>query len=350
MPEPLLTRYLQPLIAGRRAECFALIADALAAGQAAEELICDVVWPAMVQVDRLFRGDRINSAAEHMACRINRAVVGQLQPHLAQSPRNQKRVLVTCGVGDQEELGAGMVADLLQADGWEVFHVGGGVPEDEILTMVGQVRPQVLVLFATRPEDVPETRRLVEMIREVGVCPTMNIVVSGGIYNRADGLWQEWAPISSRLRRVSCAPRCAIYSHASRTHRAAQSSRSGGGAARLRARARRSRLAQASSRQAPASDSGTERTRGISPIVKRGSPCASADAGMAPPRTHPGSRLHAPHVPPSQLPPRFCLHVRRVSAIMASPAPKGTLCRVMSSLTVRPQRKLGASSASWRSL
>lgn len=191
MPEPLLTRYLQPLITGRRAECFALIADALAAGQAAEELICDVVWPAMVQVDRLYRGDRINSAAEHMACRINRAVVGQLQPHLAQSPRNQKRVLVTCGVGDQEELGAGIVADLLQADGWEVFHVGGGVQEDEILTMVGQVRPQVLVLFATRPEDVPETRRLVEMIREVGVCPTMNIVVSGGIYNRADGLWQE---------------------------------------------------------------------------------------------------------------------------------------------------------------
>jgi methylmalonyl-CoA mutase cobalamin-binding subunit len=94
-------------------------------------------------------------------------------------------------VGDQEELGAALVADLLQADGWEVFHVGGGVPEDEILAMVGRVRPQVLVLFATRPEDVPDTRRLVEMIREVGVCPTMNIIVSGGIYNRADGLWQE---------------------------------------------------------------------------------------------------------------------------------------------------------------
>jgi methanogenic corrinoid protein MtbC1 len=191
MPEPLLIRYMQPLIAGRRAECFSLIADALHTGQSAEEIICDVVWPAMVQVDRLFRDDRINSAAEHMACRINQAVVGQLQPKLNQEPRNHKRVLVTCGVGDQEELGAGVVADLLQADGWEVFHVGGGVPEDEVLTMVGHVRPHVLVLFATRPEDVPETRRLVEMIREVGVCPTMNIVVSGGIYNRADGLWQE---------------------------------------------------------------------------------------------------------------------------------------------------------------
>ena len=190
MPEPLLTRYLQPLIAGRRAECFALIADALAAGQAAEELICDVVWPAMVQVDRLYRGDRINAPPNTWRA----GSTGQWWANCSRTShkaRNQKRVLVTCGVGDQEELGAGIVADLLQADGWEVFHVGGGVPEDEILTMVGQVRPQVLVLFATRPEDVPETRRLVEMIREVGVCPTMNIVVSGGIYNRADGLWQE---------------------------------------------------------------------------------------------------------------------------------------------------------------
>jgi methanogenic corrinoid protein MtbC1 len=240
MPEPLLTRYLQPLIAGRRAECFALIADALAVGQSAEEIVCDVIWPAMVQVDRLFRDDRINSAAEHMACRINRAVAGQLQPRLTQEPRNQKRVLVTCGAGDQEELGAGVVADLLQADGWEVFHVGGGVPEDEILTMVGQVRPQVLVLFATRPEDVPETRRLVEMIREVGVCPTMNIVVSGGIYNRADGLWQEvgadlFSPSPRELRatlrdlqpRQPHAPRVAVVKKRRRRRKSANSAPGG---------------------------------------------------------------------------------------------------------------------------
>jgi methanogenic corrinoid protein MtbC1 len=191
MPEPLLMRYMQPLLAGRRAECFSVIDEAVRVGTPAEELICDVVWPAMSQVERLFRDDRINCAIEHMACRINRTLADRLQACLPQEARNGKRIVITCASGVAEETGAQVVADLLQADGWEVYVLGGGVPQDEILALIGHIRPDALLIFGTRPEDVPETRHLVEFIRDIGVCPTMNIVVSGGIYNRADGLWQE---------------------------------------------------------------------------------------------------------------------------------------------------------------
>lgn len=191
MAEPLLLRFMQPLLAGRRAECFELIQAALAAGAPAESLVCDVVWPAMTQVDRLFRDDRVNTAIEHMACRINRTIADQLQAKLTHKPQNGKRVIVSCADTASEELGAQMVADLFQADGWEVFFAGGGVPHDEVLGLIGQLRPNLLLIFGADPESVPETRRQIEMIREVGICPTMNILVSGGIFNRADGLWQE---------------------------------------------------------------------------------------------------------------------------------------------------------------
>lgn len=191
MPEPFLVRYLQPLLAGRRAECFGLINEAVRNGASSRELLCDVIWPAMAQVERLFQDDRINAAVEHMASRINRTVVDQLQLTLGASPSNGKRVMITCADRPQEELGAEIVGDLLQADGWEVYFVGGGVPDDEILATVGQLRPQVLLVFGALPEAVPNTRALIERIREVGTCPTMNIVVIGGIFNRAEGLWRE---------------------------------------------------------------------------------------------------------------------------------------------------------------
>lgn len=191
MAEPFLIRYLQPLLAGRRAECFNLVADAIQSGAQAEDLICDVIWPAMAQIERLYGDDRINTAVEHMASQINRTVADQLQAGLDRNPPNGRRVLVACADGAHEELGAQMVGDLFQADGWEVYLVGGGVPDDEILGMVGQLRPQALLIFGAEPEAVPNTRALVERIREIGVCPTMNIVVTGGIFNRADGLWQE---------------------------------------------------------------------------------------------------------------------------------------------------------------
>ena len=33
--------------------------------------------------------------------------------------------------------------------------------------------------------------QFIGQIREIGVVPTMNIMVSGGVFNRADGLWKE---------------------------------------------------------------------------------------------------------------------------------------------------------------
>lgn len=191
MAEPLLTRYLLPLLGGRRAECFSLIHNAIDDGAHADQLIRDVVWPSMAQVARLFDADRIDTAHENMAARINRTVADQLQIHLKRAAPNGKRLLVACADEPREELGAQMVADLFQSDGWEVYFVGGGVPEDEILTFVGSLRPTAMLIFGTQPQNVPAARRLVDLIREVDACPTMNVIVSGGVFNRADGLWRE---------------------------------------------------------------------------------------------------------------------------------------------------------------
>jgi methanogenic corrinoid protein MtbC1 len=191
MSEPLLTRYMQPLLAGRRAECFDLINRAVEGGLAPEQLIRDVIWPSLAQIERLHDDDRINIATEHMAVRINRTMADQLQARLETRPPNGRRMIVSCADGEPEELGAQIAADLFQADGWEVYFLGGGVPADEVLTMVGRLAPHTLLVFGTRPEGVPGVRQLVVMIRDIGVGQTMNIIVSGGIYNRADGLWQE---------------------------------------------------------------------------------------------------------------------------------------------------------------
>ena len=191
MPEPLLTRYMQPLLAGRRSECFDLIHDALSEGHSARDLANDVVWPAMTQIDRLYRDDRIEAVLENMATRINRTVADQLQARLPREARRGKRVIVVCATERCQEIAGQMVADQFQASGWDVFLIGADVPNDELLKLVGDQRPHAMLIYGTQPADVPAARQLVELIRDIGVCPTMNIVASGGVFNRVDGLWQE---------------------------------------------------------------------------------------------------------------------------------------------------------------
>lgn len=187
----LLEEYLTPLLAGNRITCRELATAQLARTDNAARLYHELLWPAMERVDKLYRTDRINAASEHMATRINRAVAGQLQPNLPHAEPNGKRMLIMCADGEPEELGAQMCGDLFEARGWEVYFLGGGVPNDEVLSLAGQLRPDLLLIFGTQPPGVPGIRHLIDLIREIDVNPTMNIMVSGGVFNRADGLWKE---------------------------------------------------------------------------------------------------------------------------------------------------------------
>lgn len=187
----LLKEYIPPLLAGNRAACRKLVRERVCRTEDVTSLYYELLWPAMEHVDKLYRGDRINAAAESMATRINRSIADQLQLNLIQAPHNGKRIVLTCAPGEPEELGAQMCADLFEADGWDVYFLGGGIPNDEILSIIGQLRPDILLIFGTQPNGVPAVRHLVDMIREIGVNPTMNIMVSGGVFNRAEGLWKE---------------------------------------------------------------------------------------------------------------------------------------------------------------
>ncbi|HUU82744.1 MAG TPA: B12-binding domain-containing protein [Phycisphaerae bacterium] len=192
MPDPeLLTRFMDPLLSGDRVACRKMLRRQLEQVSDTESLYYGLLWPAMEEVDRLYRASRINIAAEHMATRINRALADQLQTALVPQPPNGKRILIACADGEPEELGGQMCADLFEAGGWDAYFIGGGVPNDEILSLVGQLRPDILLIFGTQPQGVPGVRGLIDLIHEVNSNPTMNIMTSGGVFNRADGLWRE---------------------------------------------------------------------------------------------------------------------------------------------------------------
>ena len=80
---------------------------------------------------------------------------------------------------------------MFEADGWTVRFAGGGIPNDEVLKLIGDERPDLLVLFATLPSGVPAVRKLIDYLREVNSCPNMQVMCAGGIYKRAEGLAEE---------------------------------------------------------------------------------------------------------------------------------------------------------------
>lgn len=183
--------YSQILLSGDRAACRGLIEKAVASGRTARELLVELVWPTMERLQELYRDDHITISQLNFATRLNRSVTDQLVGMLPKGQANDQTVLILCGDDEPEELGGQICADLFEAEGYKVRFAGGGIPNDEVLKMIGEFRPNLLVLFGTLPSGMPAVRKLIDYLREVNSCPQMQVMCCGGIYKRAEGLAEE---------------------------------------------------------------------------------------------------------------------------------------------------------------
>ena len=187
----ILERYLDSLLLGDRNRCRAVIEETLQSGTPANSVYVDVIWPIMAEIEQLIRCGRIMPTEEHLATRINRTIVDQLQNKLPRRPSKNKKIAVCCAPNELQELGAQMMADLFESDGWQVRFLGGGLNNDDILAFINEYAPDILLIYGTSPKRAPDVRRLIDIIKDVNAWPSMRIMLSGGVFNRAEGLWEE---------------------------------------------------------------------------------------------------------------------------------------------------------------
>jgi len=189
--EILIERLFQSLISGDRSGSRAIVREVHGAGWSDERIVLELYWPIVNLLQRLYRADQISRISHHFATRLLRLHVDQAQTGFEQKSRCGKRVLISCGDTIIDEIAAGMAADLIESNGFEVQFCGGGVAADELLSQVGEERPDVLLLFSSAASDLPGIRQLIDHLREVNAVPDLQIVVGGGVYGRAEGLAEE---------------------------------------------------------------------------------------------------------------------------------------------------------------
>lgn len=185
--------YLNALLDGDRTAARNVVETAQAGDEpaTAHDLLVGLVYPTMELIQQLYRDDRVTITQLNFATRLNRSIADQLTAGLPRAAANGRKALIVCGNAEPEELGGQICADLFESDGWEVRFTGGNVPDDEILKLAGEFRPDLLVFFATLPQGMPAVRKMIDYVREVGALPDMQIMCCGGIYKRAEGLAEE---------------------------------------------------------------------------------------------------------------------------------------------------------------
>jgi len=187
----LIERFMETLISGDRPGARAIVDECICADASAEMIIERLFWPTLDKIETMFRQDQLSVLCHQYATRLLRMLADQMQMRLSFGEPNGRTVLLVCGPNEPNELAAQMAGDLLEAAGYSVLFAGGGVARDELQAAVSTLRPHALVIFSSVPRDLPEVRELIDALHDSQVSPEVQIVVGGGVYNRAEGLAEE---------------------------------------------------------------------------------------------------------------------------------------------------------------
>ena len=183
--------YLQAILSGQRHAAVQIAREALREGLTLEDLYLDVFQPAMYEVGARWEANRISVAQEHIATAITQFVMAQVyEPPL---DRPEHGTVVLTGVeGELHNIGAVMVADLLESSGWRVHFLGTNLPAASILSVLRDKVPSHVGISATMLFNVPAVRQLVAAIRGE-FADRIRILVGGAVFRTTPDLWRQVA-------------------------------------------------------------------------------------------------------------------------------------------------------------
>lgn len=197
--EPLYQDYLTALLAGDRARCAALVDRLLEDDIVPETIYTDLFQRSLYRVGELWEQNRVSVAVEHLATAITESLLAGVYPRiLADRTPNGRRAVVSCGANEFHQVGARMVADILEHCGWDVWFLGANTPAEELLPLIEEKRPDAVGLSLSVYFSLARLTRMIEVIRSHH--PGLDILVGGQAFR-----WAGAATIA-REKRVAYIP------------------------------------------------------------------------------------------------------------------------------------------------
>ncbi len=183
--------FVQTILSGRRKEAVRIASDALRAGTSITDLYSGVFQAALYEIGEGWETGRLTVAQEHMATATVQYVLAQIYARLPLPERTCGNAIVTGVEGELHQVGANIVADILESNGWNVRFLGTNMPHRDIVAAIEEHEATLVGISATMLFNLPRVRSLIEDIRgTLRVCAP-RIVVGGGAFRSCASFSEE---------------------------------------------------------------------------------------------------------------------------------------------------------------
>lgn len=174
---PAAEKFLAALIAGDRPGLQRILEEASSGGLSIAQIADAIIEPAMTEIGARWARNEISVADEHRATALAQLVLARLAP--APATKVEGSAVIACVEGNLHSLGARVVADALEGEGWDVHFMGADVPTRDLVAYLREHPVELVGLSVALPLHLPMAERVVAALRrELG--PSCPRIVLGG--------------------------------------------------------------------------------------------------------------------------------------------------------------------------
>lgn len=183
--------YLKYLVKGDKSSAYKLIMELLSAGAVIKDIYLSIFQVTQQETGRLWQMGKISIAQEHYITAATQLIMSQLYPYLFDSAHNGKKIIVSCITGELHEIGARMVADLFEMDGWNSYYFGANIEQSSLITATENYLPEVLAVSVTMTFNLTAVSELIGKIKMNTKINHVKILVGGYPFNLTRKLWKN---------------------------------------------------------------------------------------------------------------------------------------------------------------
>ncbi len=184
-------KYSNALLTGDINSCVEIAESNCKSRHDAIDFHLNVIQPALYWIGDLWERGEITVAVEHMATVISSRVMSGLTWMFRERTIRFGRATVLAVTGEQHELGAWMVADTLETEGWDVAFLGSNVPLRDLFVHLAAMRPHILALSVAMPYNVAHAKRIIDRLKKDDSFKYIKIIVGGLAFLSFPDLWKE---------------------------------------------------------------------------------------------------------------------------------------------------------------
>ena len=175
--ETLYKEYFQGLISGDRKGCHEIVQELLDQKIGVYDLYLNLFQKSLYDVGRLWELNKISVAIEHLATSITEGLLNLSYPIIFSSRRVDFSAVVSCVEEELHQIGAKMVADIFEMNGWDSIFLGSSTPSPDLLRLIEEKRPDLLGLSMSIYFHLPKLIETLTLVHHS--FPELQIVVGG---------------------------------------------------------------------------------------------------------------------------------------------------------------------------